>query len=534
MAKSAQLGALGSLAGLGKGLATGTQNAMNWDLTLREQKQKYNLSMKQLALGVKQLNEQMRQADQLNQRFYDGLKHDDLKQVRNHKAAQRLQIMADDAQMTRDDRRMTFEGEQNIINQEAMMARQKESNKPQYARLREDKRMNNVALLEKKQAAARKFIMENSSDPNDGPLSPATVDLQAERLGFGTPQEYTESLWLRFEAEDEATYKGLNAPKYSREAFENEFVGTVTANPRYQALATQKLQMGAMEAAMTKPAALASSAVLDATGGGGKLPLVRTATGDHYLGGAYGPVIDKSIDEMMKHYPTNDKGMPIEAWLSKLDSTILQMSEGAVDIGINNEHRGTLSNNERAAFEYYFEERTDVRFPISLSGFNDDTRSMFKMSMNDKSGIGIGGGPAAPEAVIPEGATPEQIKEAKANDSNRSDAIFAHKISSNDDRFIEALGAGNPSLMNEILMRQQQGLRTIGAEVDERYGGRSTLPSAVQNAIDDRLKSLSMMEEAILEYDELEAKRRKARVEDSAFRSKANQQRPSSVGTRSE
>lgn len=77
---------LGALGGIGAGFERAMDKTREAALTIRDQNMRWKLGIGNLMLGIKNLEEERRQADLRNKQFYDGLKHEDILNIRGHKA----------------------------------------------------------------------------------------------------------------------------------------------------------------------------------------------------------------------------------------------------------------------------------------------------------------------------------------------------------------------------------------------------------------------------------------------------------------
>lgn len=83
--------AMGTAAGIGQGLAGAGKSIKDTYMERRRQDQMFFLGIQKLMLQVKSLDEEKRQADHLQRRFYDGLEAQDLRQIRDYKVRRSLE-----------------------------------------------------------------------------------------------------------------------------------------------------------------------------------------------------------------------------------------------------------------------------------------------------------------------------------------------------------------------------------------------------------------------------------------------------------
>ena len=81
----------GISAGIGSGVGAAGEKSLDTWKEVRRQDQIFFLTMKQIAVNLKKLDEDARQADMLNKRFYEGLNHQSLQNIRDRQGRRQLE-----------------------------------------------------------------------------------------------------------------------------------------------------------------------------------------------------------------------------------------------------------------------------------------------------------------------------------------------------------------------------------------------------------------------------------------------------------
>lgn len=383
-----QFDQLAGLAGLGQGLAQGTNTALAFYAQMREQNQRFRLGMNRLALGVKQLEEERRQADLTHRRFYDGLRHQDLMQTRDIKARRRLQEMIHDFQFDQQTREFTFRHDEAILGHERALEIQQMLNDarireakirvaPEHRRNQLVERAQDIGLVEDLTTSAQQFITTQLMTP-DGKLSTESAEMRARLAGFvdnngvGNVAAYMQSLHEEWSAGMRSRYGETDIPLPSFTEWQGLAHGVVLGDARGQKVFVDGMTNKFMEAVALNPMQQGGEIFYHAMSSDATLQFDADENGDLV------PATDKTnavvsvIGEMNNNYPKgNVSSQTIESWTAQsLMALYEQTGMAMVDIG---DVKQNVSKEDRAMFEILFRDQTGMDFPMNLSGYSKST-----------------------------------------------------------------------------------------------------------------------------------------------------------------
>jgi len=397
------------LGGLGQGLAAGTSQMLQAGLTVRDQNMKMKLGVAQLTVQMKRLAEERRQANLTHRRFYDGLKHDDLKQTRDHAANKRLRQMADDAAMNRQKDQQTFMSEEAVVaHTRAMEVVEAEgivrlgvaqtTAAPRHRANELVQRQQDFDLIPQLQGEASVFINQMAMGP-DGMVTPESFERRAAENGFllangqGDPAAYSMALYEEFNAGVRGTY-GPDTPAGSPASWQGAVHGAVLADAAGTAAHVKAMELEYQKTFLVLPAQQAAEATLYSFSGEAKFPMTMDAAGDVYYDGGNATELDAVLGEYGKKLaeisvsPTGSAadGMTVESWFKDF-SLALGVQTGLNITDLGPDQRRNMKKQDLLAFEGYFKNVTGMKFPTPLSGYGDRTDHIYSSMMKNSSGL---------------------------------------------------------------------------------------------------------------------------------------------------
>ena len=455
---ASDLQTLGGLAGLGKGLAAGAQMTLNHSLAIREQNMKLRISSAQIGLGLKQLSQQIREKDAQNERFYDGLKHEDLMKTKDNRARRRLQRMVSSAALERQSRDQTFGheeailmGERNIeltnIRGETSRSVARTQVAPRHRANELVERGQDFAIVPKLMQKGTQFITDNVSDDN-GRIDIGTMAAKAKALGFvdekgeGNVMEYAGQLYAEFTSSNTHEF-GEDAPQISFSDFHAMIFGVVKGDAIAKKQVVDSMALKVVEQHLVLPAQQGANLIQHSMSGQAKVPMALTAKGDLELTGSRSKDIKDVVTHMGKALKTVEAGtLSIESWYTSFKSKL--ETEAGLRLETTPKGASNMTDYDRGMLQLYFEDVTGRPAPFAFSNLNENTLTHARTMIGNSSNLmspnlsDVGDVPAGTSVTDVRGAGSFQSKVAGSQAGSR-------------ERFSSAMNDGDSSAMaNEM------------------------------------------------------------------------------------
>jgi len=459
MAKSGELPGLGALAGLGQGLSAGTSQMLQFGLTIREQNMKIRLGAAQLGVQLKRLAHDKNESTRLQQRYYDGLRHNDLMKSRDIRARRRIQEMADEAAMVRQKNTQAFTHEENILIHGRAMEQQDIVNKSREKVAGIQAHPRNVAneLVRRAQdfdtitpitQRATQMITNYATDPDTGEISQAAFQKMARELGFLTPEGEGNSAALAAQlhseivAANKATF-GEDAPQISFFDTQGLIHGVLKGDTRGFKKWSDGITRGYVQNLMVLPARHAQDTVLHATNGSSAIPFRFTDTGDLVLDGASAEAMNEVIAASTESgkFPTGPvSDMTMDKWIVDFNQSWLEAT--GMDLGAAGK-RSDYTPEELTMFEVLFKAKAGMPFPVPVSGRPTNEVDLVESMVRNSQGLQ---GAIDQVGDIPGGTTRKQARLFGSMQSR----IIGSQLSTRE-RFSDAMNAGDfHGMANEL------------------------------------------------------------------------------------
>jgi len=459
---------MGAAAGATSGLKSAGETAVDTWKEIRKQDQMFYLGMQQLVLGLKKLDEDQRQATMIHKRFYRGLDHADLAQVRDIKARKQLEQMRSDLRLEEQDRNNAFAMElaekqhefktdeieqqggisEDIARIQQAAAHRMETRLSKKLRLEQADEINRMAHG----AVASQLML--SGGPDSGTfMNDTQIEQFALDNGYASGMAYKQSLHERF-SNSMMQQLGKDAPVPDFKAF-NSFIGALQGGDVRGLMEWQQgVSRASEEAAQVTPNAVARDISLVANGYSDDLPMKYNLVNSElsFQESGKGLALENWMRNVIaSHADTNDPEVQRQ-WERAAYDTFREVAD--VDIK-------SLDKAERAALDMVFAQESQATsgrtVSLGLSGFDEpNQRRIFKRA-NEFMTNGSNVNPLSPTSSnLPEGTTTGQLRVF----GDVVGSVYANSFKFQAD-FEEALNAGNGNAAVRAAVNAKKALADI-------------------------------------------------------------------------